>query len=430
MDDAVVLVSQLNPPSSDWLVEDFLAPSSTNAENPIPQSKSEVSTKVIHRMNIAIIGGGIGGLATAIALLKHGFNVQIYERAQALRPIGAGLTLTPNGLNTLDAIHPGIVELLKQAGSQLKTLTLKRSTGETIASKQMTTMQQYGQPMLNIQWSRLQAILASVLPPDIIHLNHRCIGFQQHENSVETHFENGKTVQSDLLIGADGINSVVRQKLIGDGSPLYAGRMSWRAVIQYPHELLSPESATLITAPDGKNILLIDVGDGYTFWSAGALLTDDSVCQRATDAKARVLEIFAEWTQPVEAIVKATPADDIVERPICDRIPLARWSSGRVTLLGDAAHPVVPSLGQGANSAFEDAYELAECLSSAPSIEAALEAYEHSRIPRLEAIYTQSAHEGKRSYKPDSETRFREMMKPSQMNPDEFQEWLYSYKPA
>jgi salicylate hydroxylase len=187
MDDAVVLVSKLNLPSSDWLVEDFIASSSTNAENPIPQSKSEVSTKLINRMNIAIIGGGIGGLATAIALLKHGFNVQVYERAQALRPIGAGLSLTPNGLNTLDAIHPGMVELLKQAGSPLKTLTLKRSSGETIALQQITTMEQYGQPMLNIQWSRLQAILASVLPPDIIHLNHRCIGFQQHENCVETH---------------------------------------------------------------------------------------------------------------------------------------------------------------------------------------------------------------------------------------------------
>lgn len=381
-------------------------------------------------MNIAIIGGGIGGLATANALLKHGFNVQVYERAQALRPIGAGLTLTPNGLNSLDTIQPGMVESLKQAGSQLNTLILKRSTGETIASMQMTTMQQYGQPMLNIQWSRLQAILASVLPPEMIHLNHRCIGFDQHENSVETHFEDGKTVQSDLLIGADGINSIVRQMLIGDGSPIYAGRMSWRAVIQYPHELLSPDSATLITAPDGRNIMLIDVGDGYTFWSAGALLTDDSVCQRATDAKDRVLEIFAEWTEPVGAILKATPAEDIVERPICDRTPLPRWSSGRVTLLGDAAHPVVPSLGQGANTAFEDAYELAECLSGAPSIQAALEAYDRRRIPRTEAIYTRSANQGERSYKPDSEAIFREMMKPSQMNQDQFQEWLYSYKPA
>ncbi|WP_199330426.1 FAD-dependent monooxygenase [Microcoleus sp. FACHB-68] len=381
-------------------------------------------------MNIAIIGGGIGGLATAITLLKHGFNVQVYERAQALRPIGAGLTLTPNGLNTLNAIQPGLVESLKQAGSQMNTLILKRSTGEIIASKPLTALEHYGQPLLNIQWSRLQAILASLLPSDIIHLNHQCIGFEQHESSVETHFENGKTIQSDLLIGADGINSVVRQKLIGDGSPLYAGRMSWRAVIQYPHPLLTPNLATLITAADGKNFLLVDVGEGYTFWSAGALLADDSVCQRATDAKARVLEIFAEWADPVEAIIQATPADEIVERPICDRTPLQRWSEGRVTLLGDAAHPVVPSLGQGANTAFEDAYELAECLSLAPSIEAALDAYERHRIPRTEVIYIRSANQGNRSYKPESETTLQEMMKSSQMNQNEFEEWLYSYKPS
>ncbi len=384
---------------------------------------------MIEPLNISIIGGGIGGLATAIALLKHGFKVQVYERAQALRPIGAGLTLTPNGLNSLDAIQPGVVESLKQTGSQMNRLTLKRSTGEEIASKQFTTMQEYGQPLLNIQWSRLQAILGSVLPPNIIHLNHRCIGFEQCNSGVEVYFENGKTVHSDLLIGADGINSVVRQRLIGDGSPIYAGRMSWRAVIQYPHERLSPNSSTLITALNGRNFLLIDVGEGYTFWSAGALLADDSVCQRATDAKARVLEIFAGWTEPVEAIIEATPAEDIVERPICDRNPLQRWSEGRVTLLGDAAHPVVPSLGQGANTAFEDACELAECLAHAPSIESALEAYESDRIPRTEVIYTQSADQGDRSYKPDSETTFRAMMKPSQMNQDEFQAWLYSYKP-
>ena len=381
-------------------------------------------------LSISIIGGGIGGLATAIALRRHGFNVQVYERAQALRPIGAGLSLTPNGLNSLDAIQPGIVESLKQAGSPMNTLTLKRSTGEEIASKPMMIMEQYGQPVLSIQWSRLQAILASVLPPNIIHLNHRCIGFEQSSSNVEAYFEDGKTVHSDLLIGADGINSVVRQRLIGDGSPIYAGRMSWRAVIHYPHERLSPNSSTLITAPDGKVFLLVDVGEGYTFWSAGVLLADDSVCQRATDVKARVLEIFKEWTEPVEAIVEATPAEDIVERPICDRTPLQRWSQGRVTLLGDAAHPVVPSLGQGANTAFEDACELAECLAHIPSIETALLAYESNRIPRTEAIYIRSANQGARSYQPDSETTLREMMNPSQMNQDEFKAWLYNYKPG
>ncbi|HEY9626956.1 MAG TPA: hypothetical protein V6C84_06620 [Coleofasciculaceae cyanobacterium] len=122
---------------------------------------------MVETSNVSIIGDGIGGLATAISLLKHGFNV-VYKRAQALRPIEAGLNSTPKGLNSLDAIQLGIVESLKQAGSPLNTLTLKRSTGETIVSKPMTMAQDCGQPMLNIKWSQLQAILASILPPDIL----------------------------------------------------------------------------------------------------------------------------------------------------------------------------------------------------------------------------------------------------------------------
>ena len=131
-------------------------------------------------LRVSIIGGGIGGLATAAALLNKGFRVQVYERAQALRPAGAGLTLLPNGLNSLAAIDPGIVEALKQAGSEVQCLTIKRSTGETIISNRVALTEKFGQPMLNIQWSRLQSILAEALPPGIIHLNHRCVGFEQH----------------------------------------------------------------------------------------------------------------------------------------------------------------------------------------------------------------------------------------------------------
>jgi salicylate hydroxylase len=172
---------------------------------------------------------------------------------------------------------------------------LKRSTGETIASKPITVMQDYGQPMLNIQWSRLQAILAAELPPSIIHLNHRCVGFEQQDSQITTHFSHQNAVQSDLLIGADGINSVVRQTLIGDGCPNFVDRVSWRAIIQYDHELLSPNASTLITAPDSKNFLLVDVGEGYTFWSASVRSTsvrstDDFVHQRAIAPKTRVLE--------------------------------------------------------------------------------------------------------------------------------------------
>ena len=128
--------------------------------------------------------------------------------------------------------------------------------------------------MLNIMWSRLQSTLAATLPPGVVHLNHRCVAIEQHENGVKAHFENREGVESDLLIGADGINSAVRQALFGDGAPAYAGRMSWRAVIKFPHEDLIPNGSTGFTGPDGKNFMLFDMGEGRTCWSAGALLAE------------------------------------------------------------------------------------------------------------------------------------------------------------
>ncbi len=156
---------------------------------------------------VAIIGAGLGGLAVAIALRKQGIDAQVYEKAYSLRPVGAGLTLFPNGLNSLEAIAPGIVDSLKHAASQTRVTNFKKSTGEMIAQNSITLMEKYGQPMLNIRWSRLQEILAAALPSDVIHLKHRCIGFEQLDSGVKVSFDNGEIIQADLLIGADGIQA-------------------------------------------------------------------------------------------------------------------------------------------------------------------------------------------------------------------------------
>ncbi|MBH8572963.1 FAD-dependent monooxygenase [Nostocaceae cyanobacterium CENA369] len=378
---------------------------------------------------VAIIGGGLGGLAVAIALHKQGINAQVYEKARFLRSVGAGLSIVPNGLNSLEAIAPGISELLKNAGSQTQMLTLKKSTGEMIAQKSVALMEKYGQPMLQIRWSRLQEILAAALPPETIHLDYRCIGFEQNDKGVEVYFDGRDPVQADLLIGADGLNSAVRQMLIGDGDPRYAGRMSWRAVLKYSHELLPPNEVMSMTAPDGKIFGFFDLGNGYMFWSAASLWQDESIINTG-DAKSRVQEKFLNWAEPVPAILEVTDTKDIVERPICDRPPLENWSQGRVTLLGDAAHPMVPLLGQGANTAFEDAWELSQHLCHAPSIETALANYENSRKPRTQIIQIRNAVQANRSYKADSETYLRGMMEKAQISDREFEEWLYNYKPS
>ncbi|NEQ36852.1 MAG: NAD(P)-binding protein [Okeania sp. SIO3I5] len=382
----------------------------------------ETSKPVVEK--VAIIGGGIGGLATAIALRKQGIDAHVYEKARELRPVGAGLSLNPNGLKALEAIKPSLVEQLKQAGSILKFINLRNNTGETTQQKKITLMEKYGQPMLIIRWSKLQEILASALPPEIIHLNHRCVSFTQNHNSVTVEFEGQKTVEVDLVVGADGIKSAVRQILIGDGEPRYLGRMSWRGLIRYSHELLAANEATaMIAAP--KNVTLMDVGDGYISWGAKMLCVDDSSLGSAADIKSRLLKEFGEWASPVPEIIEATDAEIIVERPISDRPPLSSWSKGRVTLLGDAAHPMSPSIGQGANTAFEDGYELSEYLAKAPNLEAALAIYDENRIERTQIIQARSAFSGNRAYKPDGEKYLQERLRSN----EEFEDWLYKYEP-
>ncbi len=377
-----------------------------------------------------IAGAGLGGLVAAIALRRQGIDAHIYEKARELRPAGAGLSLAPNGLNTLETISPGIAATLTVLGSETHKVNVRKSTGELIVTDRLTIRDRFKQPLLNIRWSCLQETLASCLPPDCIHLDRRLIGFEQNDSKVQIHFDNAASVTADLLIGADGIGSTVRSILIGDGPPRYAGRMSWRAVIRYEDPAVAANEATIISGPDGKVLTLFDTGGGFIFWSAAALSPDVSGADQTTSIKQRVRETFADWAPPVAAILDATQPEDIVERPIGDRLPLTRWSHGRVTLLGDGAHAMVPALGQGANTAFEDAIELAHCLVTAPGIDAALNRYDTSRIYRTQIIQARSAVQGSRSYQPDGETFLRGVVDRANASQGEFEDWLYGYTPA
>ncbi|MFN6500597.1 MAG: FAD-dependent oxidoreductase [Nostoc sp. DedQUE01] len=377
---------------------------------------------------VAIVGAGPGGLATAIALQSQGVDVQVYEKAQEFRPAGTGLGLAPNGLNFLDAIAPGIVETLKSSGCQVNHTVLKNIHKETIRTSQTKYLEQYGQPLLTIWWYHLQQILASRLPSDIIHLNHRCISFDQDENGVKIHFDDQKPVYADLLIGADGVNSVIRESLFAEGKPNYIGSMCWRGVIKYHHELFNDYELVFVIG--NKQFMYIqNVGSGYTSWISRKFSPDYSLSQNADEVKSRILQELADWDESFRVVVEATPAEQILEGPICDRPPLTHWSQGRVTLLGDAAHPMAPAMSQGANSTFEDAYELAECFSHSATLEEALTSYEQRRIERTKIIQARSA-VGEMRYYDDTFTSPSQSPQRQMTLNDDFHKWVYSYKPT
>ena len=335
-------------------------------------------------MKVLIAGGGIGGITAALCLLEAGHDVTVFERNLALTTVGAGIQISPNGVKVferlglkseLDAIafRPQALEMrLGRSGMKLFSIPMREEA-----------VRRYGAPYYHIHRADLLSILSNTLPTRALHLGKEIASLTQSGDAVTVTFADGSKAWGDLLIGADGIHSSVREQLFGPDAPRFTGKFAWRLVVpasSLPENLIPP-TACIWVGP-GRHAVTYYLRRGELINFVGVVersgWQNESGTERG-DIKDLAAD-FALWSNPITSLI--AQASEAHRWALFDRAPLAHWSQGRVTLLGDACHPMLPFLAQGAVMAIEDAWVLSRKLKSNKEIAAALTAYEADRKPR------------------------------------------------
>jgi 2-polyprenyl-6-methoxyphenol hydroxylase-like FAD-dependent oxidoreductase len=329
----------------------------------------------------AIAGAGIGGLTLAAALRRRGVQVTVLERAPELRPVGAGLGLGPNAIRAFERL--GIAEAVLEVSAPIHRAAILDPHGHMLGPEIdcIRLQEEMGAPQVAAHRARLHDVLLAAAGPDTVRLGFTVAGYDQRAGRLAVTSRDGQRVEADLVVGADGLHSAIRAQLLSDGEPQYAGYTAWRGVTS--PGAVTPPPRMSETWGRGERFGIADIGRGEIYWFAVA---DAPAGGADLDVTRELLARFGTWHDPIRAIISATPPSRIVRTDIVDRPPAARWHDGGVVLLGDAAHPMTPNLGQGACQAIEDAVVLDQCLATESTIDAALRRYEQRRVPRANAI--------------------------------------------
>ena len=346
-------------------------------------------------LRAVVVGGGIGGIAAAVALARAGIDVQVHEQAQQLAEVGAGVSLAPNGLRMLERL--GVGEQVRRMGARYAASELRLPDGRPVQHEPY----QFAMAGQNVGIHRadLLALLAGQLPPGTVRTGHRCTGFSQDEGSATVGFADGSTATADVVIGADGIHSVLQGFVVVPAKPLYSGVVAYRGLVPRLQEY--PAGTIRMWMGEGRHFLVFPVRAGQLLNYVGFVSSDTAVRESwsASGDPAALAAYFAGWDPIIGQVIAAIggPGGSGFQWGMYDRVPLPRWSSGRLTLLGDAAHPMLPHLGQGVNQALEDAVALATLLGASTSpagVPRALAAYEGLRRDRTARVQRGSRRQG------------------------------------
>jgi 2-polyprenyl-6-methoxyphenol hydroxylase-like FAD-dependent oxidoreductase len=386
---------------------------------------------------VGIIGGGIGGLAAALALLRRGLDVEVYEQAPELKEVGAGIQISSNGTRVLHAFG------LEQALADVQVIPTRReirhwNTGETWSWFELgaTTAQRYGSPHVMLHRGDLLGLLVDAvrrLKPNAIKLGSRCVDISQTADQVEVRFETGEVLKAAYVIGADGIHSRVRECLFGMDQPEFTGCVAWRGLV--PMSVLAPDLARMVgtnwLGPRG-HVLHYPVRRGEIMNFISIVERGDWQIESWTVAGTteELAHDFRGWHPDVHAIIRKV--DVPFKWALMVRGPMDRWTKGRITLLGDACHPTLPFLGQGAVMAIEDAYVVAACLDKYfgdPAI--AFARYEQIRRDRTAMVVRKSHENREQAFSPalanEDEVADAVARDWQQVRRRERLDWLYAY---
>jgi 2-polyprenyl-6-methoxyphenol hydroxylase-like FAD-dependent oxidoreductase len=334
------------------------------------------------KRKIAIIGGGIAGLTFSLCLQNEEYECSIFEKKEAFGEIGAAISVFPNALCVMDYL--GLLPEILENSGQIQKVFIKTSKG-----KILTMSEPKGEyPVICIHRKDLHTILLKNSKANLF-TNYTLKNIAQLENNkVEIEFENGEKKTFDAVIGADGIHSVVRKFIINDGEPIFRGYNIWRGVVETNFDIGYGSE----TYGVGKRVGIVPIKNGvYGWW---ATCNEDFLQNDQPETtKEKLKRLFGDWHQPIPDLIANT--NNIIKNSLADRISIKGWTKGNVTLLGDAAHPTTPNLGQGGCMAIEGAYILAKAIEKYGITKEAFERYENLQFPRSKMIVEASLQMGK-----------------------------------